>query len=190
MIFDCSSFEAEPTMVPVVEGPKVGPTVGAAATLAAIAGLRLAAPGSQGRRALRRGPCPERGEFLSKDSSLFCFSLSSYLLFLCRLFASRKQKAATAGLAPLKVVKRGALSTPGPTRPRSPPPSVREEEGRPQEGQIKGPRKRHWSPKQRGMRSRGPRNPRLTLLRRRSWPLGPLIWPGTSTWGRRSRARS
>ena len=54
---------------------------------------------------------------------IFCFSLSSDLLYLF----SRKQKAAPVALAPLKAVKRGAQSTPGSARPKTPPPLNREE---------------------------------------------------------------
>ena len=61
---------------------------------------------------------------------LFCFSLSSNS---CRLFISRKHKVASVGLAPLKVMKRGALSTPRSARPRSSPPLNREEVKRPHE---------------------------------------------------------
>ena len=55
---------------------------------------------------------------------IFCFSLSSDL----RCPFSRKQKASPVALAPLKAVKRGAQSTPGPARPISPPP-LRHAEG-------------------------------------------------------------
>ena len=48
---------------------------------------------------------------------IFCFSLSSDL---CRPF-SQKHKAAPVALAPLKAVKRGAQSTTGSARPKSPP---------------------------------------------------------------------
>ena len=50
---------------------------------------------------------------------IFCFSLSydwHYLLII------QKHKAASVELAPLKAVKRGAQSTPGSARPKSPPP--------------------------------------------------------------------
>jgi len=47
--------------------------------------------------------------------------------------ASQKHKVASVGLAPLKAVKRAALSTLGSARPRSPPPSSREEGERPHE---------------------------------------------------------
>ena len=75
---------------------------------------------------------PGRGKCLLKAFILFfffCFSLSSP--YLCHLLASQKQKVASVGLAPLKAVKRGAQSTPGSARPRSPPPLTREEEERP-----------------------------------------------------------
>ena len=48
----------------------------------------------------------------------FCFSLSSDLRYLF----SRKHKVGPVALAPLKAMKRGALSTPGSARPKSPPP--------------------------------------------------------------------
>ena len=47
---------------------------------------------------------------------------------------------APAGLEPLKAIKRGALSTPGSTRPRSLPPSVHVEGEHPQEETSQGAR--------------------------------------------------
>ena len=61
-----------------------------------------------------------------------------FLPFLCRFSASRMQKVATVGLAPQNAVKRGALSTPGSARPRSPPPLTHEGEERPQEWANQG----------------------------------------------------
>ena len=78
----------------------------------------------------RRLP-PEQGAHRFSDFSLdFLFSLSSDL----RYSSSRKHKAASVALAPLKAVKRGAQSTPGSARLKSPPLS-HEEEGLPREGE-------------------------------------------------------
>ena len=55
---------------------------------------------------------------------VFLFLLTWYCSF------SRKQKAPSVALAPLKAVKRGAQSTPGSARPVSPPPPGYEEGGR------------------------------------------------------------
>ena len=108
-----------------VEATQAETTVEAPAPSAGETRVRPTAPGASGGpkelRAPRRNLPPERGAYRIFDLSFFCFSLSSDSCY----FFSRKQKAAPVVLAPLKAVKRGAQSTPGSARPKSPPPEPR-----------------------------------------------------------------
>ncbi|XP_021303813.1 basic salivary proline-rich protein 3-like [Sorghum bicolor] len=88
----------------LVEAPQAGTTVEIPAPTAGDTGVQPTAPGALG------GP---QGVPSSQKKAV--------------PRASRKQRAVPVALAPLKAVKRGAQSTPGSARPKTPPPLNREE---------------------------------------------------------------
>ena len=125
-----------------VEGSQAETTVDAPAPSASDTGVQPTAPGASG--GAQGAPCSQKKTAPPSEVRIglltflliFCFSLSSDLCY----FFSRKHKAASVALAPLKAVKRGVQSTPGSARPKSPPPLSREE-GEPRregEGQEMG----------------------------------------------------
>ena len=83
---------------------------------------------------------------------------------------------ASVGLAPLKAVKRGAQSTPGSARPRSPPPLSRVEVTRPhEEGEREARRKTPDPPVREAETPRSQESEGMILALRAIPPLGVAI---------------
>ena len=149
-----------------VEAPRSETTVKAPAPTARETGVyptALGTSGGPGSSKLPEEGCPPSKVCIGFLIFLliFCFSLSSDLRYP---FISWKHKAASVALAPLKAVKRGAQSTPGSARPKSPPPLSREEGELPHDEGEQGTGRKMSDPPMKEAGTLRPQEPQETVL--------------------------